>query len=52
MSWVIGAECYFECSARTGEGVREVFNYAARVALLRPEKKEDEEVPHFVTREI
>jgi len=38
VSQVIGAECYFECSARTGEGVQEVFNYAARVALLRPGK--------------
>jgi hypothetical protein len=33
---VIGAECYSECSARTGEGVRKVFNYAACAALLRP----------------
>jgi Ras family protein A len=39
MSREIGAEGYFECSARTGEGVQEVFNYAARAALLSPEKK-------------
>jgi len=30
----IGAKQYLECSARTGEGVREVFQYATRSALL------------------
>ncbi|KAH7928787.1 hypothetical protein BV22DRAFT_1102847 [Leucogyrophana mollusca] len=30
----IGAMHYLECSARTGEGVQDVFRYAARVALL------------------
>lgn len=30
----IGAKDYLECSARTGEGVREVFQYATRAALL------------------
>jgi len=35
----IGARHYLECSARTGEGVREVFQYATRAALLRPSKK-------------
>jgi len=30
----IGAKHYLECSARTGEGVREVFQYATRAALL------------------
>lgn len=30
----IGARHYLECSARTGEGVREVFQYATRAALL------------------
>jgi Ras family protein A len=30
----IGAKQYLECSARTGEGVREVFQYATRAALL------------------
>ncbi|KAG8871491.1 GTP-binding protein Rho1 [Tulasnella sp. 331] len=29
----IGAGCYLECSAKTGEGVREVFQYATRCAL-------------------
>jgi Ras family protein A len=30
----IGAKHYLECSARTGEGVREVFQYATRAALV------------------
>ncbi|KAI5116241.1 hypothetical protein M0805_001235 [Coniferiporia weirii] len=30
----INAKQYIECSARTGEGVREVFQYATRFALL------------------
>ncbi|KAL7279549.1 hypothetical protein ACG7TL_005947 [Trametes sanguinea] len=30
----IGARHYLECSAKTGEGVREVFQYATRAALL------------------
>lgn len=30
----IGAENYLECSAETGEGVQEVFQEAARLALL------------------
>jgi Ras family protein A len=30
----IGARHYLECSARTGEGVREVFQCATRAALL------------------
>jgi Ras homolog gene family, member A len=30
----IGARQYLECSAKSGEGVREVFQYATRVALL------------------
>ena len=30
----IGARQYFECSAKSGEGVYEVFQYATRVALL------------------
>ncbi|KAG8744375.1 GTP-binding protein Rho1 [Ceratobasidium sp. 414] len=30
----IGARQYFECSAKSGEGVREVFQYASRAALL------------------
>ena len=37
----IGAKHYLECSAKTGEGVREVFQYATRAALLqrKPGKK-------------
>jgi hypothetical protein len=32
----IGARHYLECSAKTGEGIREVFQYATRAALLVP----------------
>jgi len=35
----IGARMYLECSARTGEGVREVFQTATRSALLKPKRK-------------
>jgi Ras family protein A len=35
----IGAKQYLECSARTGEGVREVFQFATRAALLSKSKK-------------
>jgi len=35
----IGAKHYLECSAKTGEGVREVFQFATRAALLRPHKR-------------
>jgi len=35
----IGARQYLECSARTGEGVREVFQHATRAALLKPKRK-------------
>jgi len=34
----IGAKHYLECSARTGEGVKEVFQYATRAALLTRSK--------------
>ncbi len=30
----IGARYYLECSAKTNEGVREVFEHATRAALL------------------
>lgn len=35
----IGAKLYLECSAKAGEGVHEVFQHAARVALLLPEHR-------------
>ncbi|KAG9085798.1 GTP-binding protein Rho1 [Ceratobasidium sp. UAMH 11750] len=35
----IGARHYIECSARTGEGVREVFHYATRAALLSKSRR-------------
>ena len=34
MAQMIGARQYVECSAKSGEGVREVFQYATRAALL------------------
>jgi hypothetical protein len=38
----IGAKQYLECSARTGEGVREVFQYATRAALLSQQGQQEE----------
>jgi len=35
----VGARMYLECSARTGEGVREAFQHATRAALLKPKRK-------------
>ena len=35
----IGAVGYLECSAKTKEGVREVFEHAARAALARKKKR-------------
>jgi len=37
----IGAKAYLECSARTGEGVREVFQQDTRFALLKNKIKRD-----------
>jgi GTPase SAR1 family protein len=39
MKEMIGAVDYVECSALTGEGVREVFEHATRAALVKPPKK-------------
>ncbi len=39
MARKIGAAKYMECSARTGEGVRELFECATRLALLKPLRK-------------
>lgn len=39
MTEKIGAVGYLECSAKTKEGVREVFEYAARAALARKKKR-------------
>jgi GTPase SAR1 family protein len=38
MAEKIGAVGYLECSARTKEGVREVFEFAGRSALMRRRK--------------
>jgi len=35
----IGAYKYLECSARSGDGVKEVFEHATRAALLSKTKK-------------
>ncbi|KAK5163776.1 uncharacterized protein LTR77_010450 [Saxophila tyrrhenica] len=40
----IGARKYFECSAKTGEGVRDLFEYATRTAVAygtKPSKKKE-----------
>jgi len=39
---IIGARQYLECSARTGEGVREVFEYATRATILTRTKTKGE----------
>lgn len=35
----IGAIAYMECSAKTNEGVRDVFEYATRISLRVKSKK-------------
>ena len=37
----IGAKYYLECSAKTNEGVREVFEHATRAALLSKKGKKE-----------
>lgn len=36
----IGAWRYVECSAKTRQNIHEVFDFAARAALLRPDKRD------------
>jgi Ras homolog gene family, member A len=40
MSHKIGARKYLECSARTGEGVNDVFQWATKAALSSERKKD------------
>lgn len=40
----IGALKYLECSAKTGEGVKEVFEHATRAALMVKEKERKKKV--------
>jgi hypothetical protein len=46
----IGAHQYMECSARTAEGVKELFEYATRLALLSPRKKRKGRLSTFFTK--
>jgi Ras family protein A len=39
MAKMINAYAYHECSAKTGEGVQELFQLATRAALTKKEKK-------------
>ena len=39
MSDRVGAYAYLECSAKTGEGVKEVFNMATRATLAKHKTK-------------
>ncbi len=40
MAKKVGAVKYLECSAKTNEGVREVFEHATRAAMLIKSKKQ------------
>ena len=44
----IGARYYLECSAKTNEGVREVFEHATRAALLSKKGKGGKEGKKYV----
>lgn len=50
----IGAKCYKECSARTREGLKEVFDEAVKSVLFKEEPKKKKKVccrpdgAHFV----
>ena len=47
----IRAHKYLECSARTAEGVKELFEYAARLALVSlPRKKRKGRLSTFFTK--
>jgi Ras family protein A len=41
----IGAKYYLECSAKTNEGVREVFEHATRAALLSKKRGDGKKRP-------
>jgi hypothetical protein len=45
----VGAKHYLECSAKTGEGVDEVFRYATRAALLTRGKKKKKKNPTWMS---
>ena len=44
----IGARYYLECSAKTNDGVREVFEHATRAALLSKKGKGGKEGKKYV----
>jgi Ras family protein A len=50
----ISAYKYFECSAKTGEGVRDVFQEATRAALMvnKKKKKKDKFTNNFIQKQI
>jgi Ras family protein A len=39
----IRAKCYLECSAETGEGIRDIFRYLTHEALSSEVKKNESE---------